>query len=64
MSPASGIVRMNIAAMDSRDLALTKAAMLIGLQVSAYDDKREEALEIVELIEAEQNARADRGEYE
>ena len=33
MSPASGIVRMNIAAMNSRDLALLKGAMLIGLAV-------------------------------
>ena len=33
MSPVSGIVRMNIAAMDSGDLVLMKGAMYIGLGV-------------------------------
>jgi hypothetical protein len=58
--PVSGIVRMNIAAMDSGDLVLMKGAMIIGLAVEMDPVKREEALQVVELIEAEQNARAGR----
>ena len=57
MSPVSGIVRMNLAAMDSGDLALMKGAMLIGLAVELDTGKRSEALEIIELIEAEQKDR-------
>ena len=62
MSPVSGIARMNIAAMDGETLALTKAAMEIGVAIEVDHEKRGEALEVIELIEAEQNARADRGE--
>jgi hypothetical protein len=61
MTPVSGIVAMNIAGMDTGDLALMKGAMIIGLAVELDPAKRDEALEIVDLIEAEQAARRDPG---